>query len=80
MTLTLYIRDFCPFCAKVMSFLKENKMEMEVKRINADDQARQELVTGGGKSQVPCLFIDGKPLYESDDIIQWLKDNIKKDV
>ena len=25
--------------------------------------------------QVPCLFIDGKPLYESGDIIEWLRDN-----
>ena len=34
-----------------------------------------ELVRVGGKMQVPCLFIDGNPMYESLDIIQWLKDN-----
>lgn len=31
----------------------------------------------GGKTQVPCLVIDGKPLYESLDIIEWLKTNYK---
>lgn len=25
--------------------------------------------------QVPCLFIDGEPLYESMDIIKWLEEN-----
>lgn len=29
----------------------------------------------GGKHQVPCLFIDGKPLYESSDIIAWFEQN-----
>lgn len=29
----------------------------------------------GGKRQVPCLFIDGKPLYESSDIIAWFEQN-----
>ncbi|WP_373454247.1 glutathione S-transferase N-terminal domain-containing protein [Halanaerobium congolense] len=28
------------------------------------------------KRQVPCLFIDGEPLYESSDIINWLKSNL----
>jgi glutaredoxin len=27
----------------------------------------------GGKHQVPCLFIDGDPMYESDDIVAWMK-------
>ena len=31
--------------------------------------------TKGGKRQVPCLFIDGKPLYESSDIIAWFEQN-----
>jgi glutaredoxin len=35
------------------------------------------LVTVGGMDQYPCLFIDGKPLYESDDIIAWLGANAR---
>ena len=33
---------------------------------------RKTLIEVGGMEQVPCLFIDGKPLYESLDIIAWL--------
>ncbi|MBS4843870.1 MAG: glutathione S-transferase domain-containing protein, partial [Collinsella sp.] len=34
------------------------------------------LIAVGGKRQVPCLFIDGKPLYESSDIIAWVQENL----
>lgn len=39
------------------------------------DEAAKKLVSAGGKRQVPCLFIDGKPLYESMDIIKWLQEH-----
>ena len=46
---------------------------------NAYDSAvRDELIKIGGDSQVPCLTIDGQAMYESDDIIDWLKENYKK--
>lgn len=50
-----------------------NGISLEMKDISAVADFRQELIKGGGKLQVPCLFIDGKVLYESDDIIQWLE-------
>lgn len=28
------------------------------------------------ENAVPCLFIDGKPLYESSDIIAWAQENL----
>lgn len=31
-----------------------------------------------GRSTVPCLYIDGNPLFESADIITWLKSNKDK--
>ena len=40
--------------------------------------AAKKLVEVGGDDQVPCLFIDGKPLYESDDINAWLEENFRK--
>ena len=38
--------------------------------------ANAELIERGGKRQVPCLFIDGKALYESSDINAWLETNL----
>ena len=37
-----------------------------------------DLIRIGGMMQTPCLMIDGKAMYESDDIIEWLKENYKR--
>lgn len=31
-----------------------------------------------GRSTVPCLYINDKPMFESSDIIQWLEENKDK--
>ena len=76
MKLLLYKSDTCLYCIFVMKFIVENNIDIEIKNISQNDQILKELVEVGGKRQVPCLFIDGKPLYESQDIIQWLEKNV----
>ena len=73
--LELYYRPMCPFCQKVLRFMEESDLALELKDISGDPELAQDLMSLGGKTQVPCLSIDGEALYESDDIIQWLKDN-----
>lgn len=76
MTYELFIRPTCPFCQKVLRYLKTRGIEVPLRDISADSDALDELVRVGGKQQVPCLFIDGKPLYESDDIIAHFAQNV----
>lgn len=71
----LYVGTICPFCKKVENFLNEENIELEIINIEKDRKAMQKLIEEGGKRQVPCLFHDGKYLYESDDIIEFLKEN-----
>ena len=52
------------------------KDKIEIKDIVKDEANKNRLVEEGGKNQVPCLFIDGKPMYESSDIIDYLKENL----
>ena len=73
--LTLYYRQMCPYSRQVLQFMEENNISLPLKNIGEKGEYREELMTVGGKEQVPCLVVDGKALYESDDIIQWLKDN-----
>ncbi|KXB32941.1 hypothetical protein HMPREF3192_01310 [Atopobium deltae] len=47
-------------------------MHIELHNVSESETDARFLAEKGGKSQVPCLFIDGEPLYESDDIIQYL--------
>ncbi len=75
----LYKKDVCPYCQKVMKFMKENHVEgVVMKDIIEDAKNQEDLVKRGGMDQVPCLFIDGDPLYESDDIIQYMKEHLVK--
>lgn len=71
----LYYKPSCPYCQKVLFYMEENEMELELVDISQDTKLREELIDIGGKGQVPCLVIDDDPLYESDDIIKWLGQN-----
>lgn len=73
--LKLFFMSTWPYCQKVGNFLKENNIEVDILDINKDPEHKSELKRIGGKVQVPMLLIDGEPLYESDDIIEWFKSN-----
>lgn len=73
--LTLYHFASCPFCIRVRQFLLQEEIVIKEKDILLDPEAKRELKQIGGKTQVPCLVIDGEPLYESADIIQWFINN-----
>ena len=76
MKLELFKKDTCPFCRKVFMAIEEmGRTDIEMRDIIKSAENRERLIREGGMLQVPCLFIDGKPMYESDDIIRWLKEN-----
>lgn len=76
--LELFKFDSCPFCVKVMRKVRTLNLEGKVKYRDTvkEKGAEDELVRRGGSDQVPCLFIDGKPMYESQDIVDWLDANV----
>lgn len=73
--LTLYYFPSCPYCRAVLDCLERMGLEIPMRDIQKEEGARDDLLEIGGKGQVPCLVIDGQPLYESDDIIRWLQAN-----
>ncbi len=75
MSLVLYHFEGCPYCAKVRTAADELGVEMDMRDIRKNPAYRDELLAMTGKSQVPCLVVDGKPMLESDDIVKFLKEN-----
>lgn len=71
--LELYYYDSCPFCYRVLTYLDSTDIKITLKNTLENPTYREELLETGGKTQVPCLVIDGAPLYESEDIINWLE-------
>lgn len=76
MDLVLYMKPTCPFCVKVIKYLDSRNISVKMKNLSENPSYIDELIQIGGKKQVPCLVIDGKPLYESDDIIEWFENHM----
>ena len=62
--------------AELDKIAADNGVTIPERNISTDSDAEQTLIAVGGKRQVPCLFIDGAPLYESSDIIAWVQENL----
>ncbi|MFZ2167922.1 MAG: glutathione S-transferase N-terminal domain-containing protein [Minisyncoccia bacterium] len=72
--ITIYIKDGCPFCERVMAIAAELGIPLKEKNI-LDDTVAAELIARGGKRQVPYL-VDlerGVEMYESGDIAEYLR-------
>lgn len=74
--LSLYYSPFCPYCLKVLRFLGKKGIVIDLKSTMEPENLRT-LLAVGKMNQVPCLFIKGEPLYESDDIIAFLAAHFK---
>jgi glutaredoxin len=74
----LFYRPTCGYCLKVLRFIQQNNISIPLKDVSRDPGIRDELITIAGKTQVPCLVVNGKPLLESDHIVKWLKENWSK--
>ena len=74
--LKLYHFQSCPYCARVISAIKRLGLDIELRDVRKNAEYRQELITKGGKSQVPALRIEHEGthrwLYESADIVEFL--------
>ena len=75
--LILYEFEACPFCVKVRWALRRLGVTIQRRDARKDPSYRDKLLSGGGKVQVPCLYIasEGQErwLYESSKIIEFLE-------
>ena len=77
--LDLFILETCPYCKKVIDYMKENNIKFhKFDTINSDNVLR--LLSIVGKDQVPFLYNEttNDKLYESDEIIKYLRKNFEQ--
>lgn len=74
-TIELYNFEASPFCRKVRERLCKLNLNYLVKNVGKGSPRRNELKQDGGKIQVPYLVDHNtnRNMYESDDIIDYLK-------
>ena len=73
--LVLFKFDSCPFCQNVFNVIDQLGLEVEYRDIRNNEEYLHELTEKTNRRTVPCLFIDGEPKFESEDIIHWLETN-----
>ncbi len=73
----LYQKENCPFCKKVREALNELELDFVCRISREGTYQREVMMKLGGKAMVPFLVDQSNSImmYESDDIIEYLKDN-----
>lgn len=81
MKLELYYFEMCPYCQIVLRKIDQLGIrdQIEYKDTMSDPQNAKFHFEKTGVRTVPCLYIDGRPMFESMDIARWLEDKFKKD-
>lgn len=76
MKLVLYYKQGCLFCRSVLNTIKNLKIQdkVELRDITDNTDLEDELEKECGNTQVPTLFIDGKPMRESQHIKKFFVD------
>ncbi len=76
--MALYQFELCPFCVKTRRKVRRLGLNIETRDARNDPKWNTELVSEGGKYQVPCLRIteengDVQWMYESSEISDYLE-------
>ncbi|RME77447.1 glutaredoxin [Candidatus Woesearchaeota archaeon] len=70
----IYVKEGCPFCERVQRAVEELGISVEFIDAPRGSKNREEMVAIGGKEQVPFLVDGDVHMYESEDIINYLKE------
>lgn len=74
---SLYRTSWCGFCARVERTIARLELEVKLRDIDTDADARRDLLEATGRETVPCLRIEDSPgvsswLHESAAIEEFL--------
>jgi len=66
----MYTTSFCPFCTRAKGLLKKKGVEFTEIGVDGDPTLRQQMTqrSGGGRT-VPQIFIEGKSIGGSDELV-----------
>ncbi|MGH6974662.1 MAG: glutaredoxin 3 [Stellaceae bacterium] len=66
----LYTTMFCPYCARARNLLQKKGVSFTDIDVMVDDDKREEMIArAGGRRTVPQIFIDGRHVGGSDELI-----------
>jgi glutaredoxin len=74
----LYVKTSCGHSLKAMNARENLHLgnAITLKNVSEAETAKAELLKVGGKDQAPCLVVDGKAIYEADDIVKGMVEKV----
>jgi len=75
----LYYKPTCVFSQRVMQMAENFNVTLDLRDITESEEAMSELMEKGGEHKTP-FFVDtesGVSMYESNDIIDYLREHVK---
>ena len=68
-TVEIYTTFFCPFCSRAKNLLRKKGVEFTEISVDGDPALRRKMTErAGGRTTVPQIFIDGRPVGGSDEL------------
>jgi glutaredoxin 3 len=64
----MYTRATCPYCVRAKALLQRKGVAFEEIPVDSDPEKAAEAARRSGRTTVPQIFADGKPLGGCDDI------------
>ena len=72
----IYTWQYCPFCIKAKTLLKQKNIQFTEYKIDGDEAARDEMsLRASGRRSLPQIFINDEGIGGCDDLYQLEKEN-----
>jgi glutaredoxin 3 len=66
----IYTQPWCPYCARAISLLNGKGVGFqEIKAPHGSAEREESIRRSGGRTTVPQIFIDGRHIGGSDDLV-----------
>ena len=65
---TIYTREYCSYCERAKSLLDSKGIKFEEIDVTSDEAKMQEMVERSGKTSVPEILINDKPIGGYSDL------------
>ena len=66
---TIYTRDFCGYCARALSVLKQKAADFTEINAGADLEQRKIMIDKSGRSTFPQIFVGDRHIGGCDDML-----------
>lgn len=73
--ITVYHKDYCPYCHSARSLLHAAGLEYEPVEVTHDVAAYSEMVQRSGRRTVPQIFFGDKHIGGYDDLLHYIRVN-----